>query len=394
MASIVIHHEKVADAGALLVLCPFGALELSGGKLSVNAACKMCRLCVKKGPPGVFELVETVAAGVDKDAWRGVAVYVDHADGVVHNVTLELIGKARELAAQIKHPVYCLMAGSDVLAKAKTLLDYGVDEVFVYDDPGLRHFRAEPYAAVFADFINHVKPSIVLVGGTPVGRSLAPRVAARFRSGLTADCTSLEVKDNTDLIQIRPAFGGNIMAKIHTPRHRPQFATARYKIFSAPEKVGNPGGKLTRMPVAPGLLASGIEVLEVKPKAKEIGIEEAEVIVVAGRGLKKPEDLGLLRQLADRLGGQLAGTRSLIEAGWLDAKRQIGLSGRTVKPKLIIAAGVSGAIQFVAGMKSSEYIVAINSDPKAPIFKNAHVGLVGDLYEIVPELLRQLDDKK
>jgi len=390
MAKIIIHHDKVKDVEAVRDLCPFGAIDYINGYLQINAACKMCQLCIKKDIDGVFEYIEDGRREVDKDSWSGIAVYADHLDGDIFPVTFELIGKARELAAKIDKPVYAVMLGDNIAGKAEKLLHYGVDEVFVYDDKALRHFRIEPFAAAFEDFIKKVRPSTVLVGGTNVGRSLAPRVAARFRSGLTADCTVLEMQSNSDLDQIRPAFGGNIMAHINTPNHRPQFATVRYKIFSAPKRVDEVSGKITLMTIDPDKLRSQINVLEVKPKPKEMGIEEAEVIVVAGRGLKKAGDMAMIERLAELLHAQLAGTRSLIEAGWLDPKRQIGLSGRTVKPKLIITCGVSGAIQFVAGMNTAEHIIAINLDKNAPIFKAAHVGIVGDIYEIIPALIEKI----
>ncbi len=390
MAGIVIHQELVGDNAAAIKLCPFGAIELEGGKLTVNAACKMCRICVKKGPKGAFELVEAKAEAFDLSAWKGIAVYVEHEQGEIHPVTLELLGKARELAKKRPQPIRCLFIGSKIKTQAEKLLRYGADEVFVYDDPGFENFRIEPYAAAFADFVESQKPAIMLVGGTTVGRSLAPRIAARFKTGLTADCTSLEMQDDGALAQIRPAFGGNIMAHIVTPKRRPQFATVRYKIFSAPEPLEKPSGKIVERPLRKEFLKSAIEVLSVAPKKNEKGLEETEVIVAAGRGVKKPEDLEMLKELAALLNGEIAGTRTLIEAGWIDSKRQIGLSGRTVKPKLIIACGISGAIQFVAGMKGSEIIMAVNSDKDAPIFKTSHYGLVGDLYEVVPELVSRI----
>ena len=385
MARIKIHQEKVQDRDELIKLCPFNAIEIYGAGIQINAACKMYKICVKKKPE-IFEFVEFEQAGVDKNVWRGIAVYIDHVEGDIHPVSFELIGKARELAAKIKQPVVCLMVGYEIKDKATKALEYGVDEVFVYDKKELEHFKIEPYTAVLEDFINKVKPAVVLVGGTTVGRSLAPRTAARFRTGLTADCTLLDIQENTDLDQIRPAFGGNIMAHINTPRHRPQFATVRYKIFSAPEKSADYSGRLTECDICASKLASNIEVLEIRKKEKETGIEDAGVIVVAGRGIKKEEDMDMVFKLAEALGAQVAGTRSLIETGWLDPKRQIGLSGRTVKPELIITCGVSGAIQFVAGMNNSVFIVAINTDKNAPIFKHAHVGIVGDIYEILPKL--------
>lgn len=389
MAKIIIHQEKVTNSDALIALCPFNAIEYDNQYLSINAACKMCKICIKKGE-GVFEWIEDEVVGIDKSKWKGIAVYVDHVEGDIHPVTFELIGKAKELAAKINHPVYCIFMGHEIKEKANELLHYGVDEVFVYDEEALKDFRIEPYTAAFEDFIQQLKPTIVLVGGTTVGRSLAPRIAARFKTGLTADCTILGVQENTDLDQIRPAFGGNIMAHIYTPNHRPQFATVRYKIFSAPERVESPVGKITMCDISKEALASKITVLDVRKKEKEVSIEDAEVVIVAGRGIKRQEDLVMIHKLADILGAQIASTRPLIEAGWTDPRKQIGLSGRTVKPRLIITCGVSGAIQFVAGMNNAECIIAINQDSNAPIFNVAHYALVGDIYQILPKLIEKI----
>ena len=394
MAFIRIHQERIADREAAKALCPFGAIaENAAGALEIGAGCRMCRVCIRQGG-GAFEFVDDATPGVDKSQWRGIAVVAEiDPSGHLHPVGLELLGKARELAAKIAHPVQAVVIGSHTAEAAEALLAYGADEVHVYEDPAFEHFRSEPYANALEDFIASVHPSSVLVGGTANGRSLAPRVAARFRTGLTADCTVLEMSETTDLDQIRPAYGGNIMAHINTPKHRPQFATVRYKIFPIPQPAA-PHGRLVRHTLAADRLASAIEVLARTPKPAEKGIEEAETLVVCGRGVRRPEDIAMLRELAALLGGEVASTRAVVEAGWLDAKRQIGLSGRTVKPKLIITCGVSGAIQFVAGMGGAETIVAINSDPKASIFKIAHIALVGDLYTIVPELIARIKAKK
>lgn len=391
MPTIKINQKKAQNHDALIKLCPFNAIESSNTELQINSGCKMCRICVKKEPE-IFEFIEFKQTGVDKDLWQGIAVYIDHIEGDIHPVSFELIGKAKELAAKINQPVKCLMIGHNIKEQAHKALEYDVDEVFVYDKKELEHFKIEPYTAVLEDFINKNKPSVVLVGGTTIGRSLAPRAAARFRTGLTADCTILDIQENTDLDQIRPAFGGNIMAHINTPKHRPQFATVRYKIFSAPEKSKDYKGILTECDICTSKLDSNIEVLEIRKKEKEVSIEDAEVVIVAGRAIKKQEDMNMIYQLADSIGAQVAGTRSLIETGWLDPKRQIGLSGRTVKPELIITCGVSGAIQFVAGMNNSAFIVAINTDKNAPIFKHAHVGIVGDIYEVLPKLNENIQE--
>ena len=381
---LVIYQEKIKDKQQFIACCPFHALELVDGSVQISAACKMCKLCMKKSLNGEMEYIEDKVA-VDKSQWRGVCVYADHEDGDIHPVTFELIGKARELAQKINQPVNCLILGSGIREKAEELLHYGVDTVFVYDAPELKSFQIEPYAAVFEDFVNQNKPSVILVGATPVGRQLAPRMAARFRTGLTADCTVLDIQENTDLIQIRPAFGGNIMAQILTPHHRPQMATVRYKVMNAPERCPEASGQIVECSIDREKLNSNIRVLRVKPKEKTKSIENAEVLVVAGRGVKSKADLAMLQTLAELLGGELACTRPLVES-----RRQIGLSGRTVRPKLIITCGVSGAVQFSAGMKSAEAIVAINRDEKAPIFTVAHIGMVGDIYEIVPMLVGKL----
>lgn len=395
MPRLEIHQEKITDKEALIRICPFGALEEKDGKVTINAACKMCRLCVKKGPAGAVEYVEDeVKPAIDKSLWKGIAVYVDHVDGEIHPVTYELIGKARELAAVIRHPVYAVFMGSGIADKCEELLHYGVDKVFVYDDPQLDRFKIESYTAVFEDFINKNKPTAILVGATTVGRQLAPRVAARMRTGLTADCTVLEMDENTDLGQIRPAFGGNIMAHIMTPNNRPQMATVRYKVMNAPARQAEVSGVIERCEIDPEKLVARVDVLGIVKKAQEKTIEASDVLVVAGRGVKKEEDLQMIEELAALLGGQMACTRPMVESGWVDAKKQIGLSGRTVRPKLIITCGVSGAIQFVAGMNHADCIVAINKDEKAPIFKTAHYCLHGDLYEVVPRLIEKIKAAK
>lgn len=390
MSKLIIHQDKITNIEEFMAVCPFGALENNNGRVEVNSACKMCGLCVKKGPAGAAELLKEEQAGIDKSAWKGIAVYVDHVNGDIHPVTYELIGKARELADKINHKVYCIFMGNKIGDSAAGLLHYGVDEVYVYDYEELDHFKIDGYTAVFEDFINKIKPSSILVGATSVGRQLAPRVAARFRTGLTADCTILDIRENTDLIQIRPAFGGNIMAEIMTPNARPQMATVRYKVMNSPERKSEPAGRIINCKVGRECLESKIDVLGVVEKPKENLIENADVLVVAGRGVRAQEDLKLIKELADLLGGEIACTRPMIEAGWFDAKKQIGLSGRTVRPKLIITCGVSGSVQFAAGMNNSDYIFAINKDEKASIFKIAHYGIVGDLYDILPRLIEKI----
>ncbi len=396
MGKLICHQEKVNESNIneLIKICPFGALENNNGKVEVNAGCKMCRLCVKKGPAGVMEFIEEKVEEIDKSLWKGIAIYVDHVEGNIHPVTMELIGKAKELAKVVNFPVYALFLGHNIKDKAEELLYYGVDEVFVYDYEELKDFTIEPYTAAFEDFVNKLKPSALLVGATTIGRSLAPRIAARFRTGLTADCTILEMKENTDMVQIRPAFGGNIMAQIVCPNTRPQMSTVRYKVMDAAERQLVKRGKVTICNIDKEKLNSNIKVLQVTKKEVEESISDADIIISVGRALKSEKDMEMIKEFADLLGAQIAGTRPLVEFGWINNKQQIGLSGRTVKPKLIFALGISGAVQYTAGMNSTEYIFAINKDKNAPIFNVAHYGIVGDIYEIIPKLIAEIKEGK
>lgn len=395
MATLHFEQKKCTLCGQCVEKCPFGALEIKDNKIEINASCKMCKICVKNCPEGAVSLVEDEEKKmVDKEAWKGIMVFVEQEATGIHPVAFELIGKAKELAAKVHHPVYAVFAGGEEAeSQAEELLCYGVDKVFVYAHPELKNFRGDVYTNVMEDCIRRIRPSVVLVGATSLGRSLAPACATRFRTGLTADCTVLDMKENTDLVQIRPAFGGNIMAQIITTNTRPQFATVRYKVMDVAER-GEPVGEIIQCPVTENMLQSGLEVIGTEIIERTKGIEEEDVLVVGGRGLKKQEDLDMLRELADVLGGQVATTRPLVEKGWNDVTRQIGLSGRTVKPKLIITCGVSGAVQFAAGMDGSECIVAINTDPEAPIFKVANYCITKDLYTVVPKLIEELKARR
>ena len=395
MASLYFNQDICTLCGQCVEKCPFGALEIKNDKIEINASCKMCKLCVKNCPVSAVSLVEDKAKkAVDKNAWKGIMVFVEQEETGIHPVAFELIGKARELAAKIHHPVYAvLIGGTQANAQAKALQNCGVDKIFVYAHAALANFRGDVYTNVMEDCINRIRPSVVLVGATSLGRSLAPACATRFRTGLTADCTVLDIKENTDLVQIRPAFGGNIMAQIITTNTRPQFATVRYKVMNVAEKTEK-AGEIILCPVTEKMLVSDIEVISTEVIEKTKGIEEEDVLVVAGRGVKKQEDLEMIKALAEALGGQMATTRPLVEKGWNDVTTQIGLSGRTVKPKLIITCGVSGAVQFAAGMDGAECIVAINTDKEAPIFKIANYCITKDLYAVVPELIRAVKEKR
>jgi len=392
MAQLVVIQRKCTGCGVCVSACPFGAIDLHG-TADINAACKMCGLCEKSCPEKAIMRLETKAKSVDKQAWRDILVFCEMTEGGLHSVGPELIGKAHELAPAAGFQVDALLVGHHCGKAVEALQHYGVRNIYVYDDEALSFFRADMYAACAEDIIRKKKPSVVLVGATALGRSLAPRLSTRFRTGLTADCTELQLKENSDLVQIRPAFGGNIMAQIVTPHTRPQFATVRYKVMDAPARQQEATGEVHHMPL-PKKAVSAVTLQEKRSIPKAANISDADILVVGGRGLKKESDLNMIKELASLLGGEYAVSRPLVEKGWDTNARQIGLSGRTVKPKLIITCGVSGAIQFTACMEGAERIVAINTDKNAPIFRVAHVGIVGDVYDIVPRLIEDIKREK
>jgi len=408
MPKLVIHQEKVEDPQVLVDICPFGAMEEKDGKLSINAACKMCKLCVKKGPAGAVEYVEDEKKEeIDKSQWNGIAVYVDHVDGEIHPVTYELIGKARELASKINHPVYALFMGNNISDKAEELLHYGVDKVFVYDFPELARFKIESYTSVFEDFIKKHQPCAILTGATTVGRQLAPRVAARMKTGLTADCTKLDIGDfpmnpvpgretkHNQLLMTRPAFGGNTIATIACPDFRPQMATVRPGVMQkAPKEAGK---KAVVTEFNPGFTKNNkyVDILEVvKAVSNTVDIMDAKILVSGGRGVGSPENFKILDDLAEAIGGTVSCSRAVVDAGWKPKDLQVGQTGKTVRPNVYFAIGISGAIQHLAGMEESDIIVAINKDESAPIFDVADYGVVGDLNKIVPMLTEKIKEAK
>ncbi len=395
MAQIAVLERKCTGCGLCSESCPFGAIDMKDGKPELNAACRVCGICVKTCPEKAMIRLETRVASVDKSQWKDILVFAEVADGRLHPVSLELIGKAQELAQGVPgFQVKAVLLGNGVMELARELQHYGVSEVVAYDDPALSFFRADVFATCIEDYIRVARPSVVLVGATSLGRSLAPRLSTRFHTGLTADCTRLELRENTDLVQIRPAFGGNIMAQIVTTNTRPQFATVRYKVMDAPARQEEASGEVKVRPVPRSALKSAVTHVNTQPVPAGKTISDADILVVGGRGLQKEADLDMIRELAALLGGDWAVSRPLVEKGWATNARQIGLSGRTVRPRLIITCGVSGAIQFVACMNASEHIVAINSDAQAPIFEAADYGICGDLYQIVPDLIARLKEAR
>jgi electron transfer flavoprotein alpha subunit len=390
MSNYNIDHENCTLCEKCVDICPFDAIEIVDEKIQMTAACKACNACIKGCPLDLISPIETDGVIVDKDEYSDVLVFAEQLEGEIHPVTYELMGKGRELADKIDQELHVILVGHDFDKQTDKILAHGADKVYVYDKEELHHFSVQPYASVIEDCVNKTKPTIILVGATSIGRSLAPRVATRFRTGLTADCTILDVRESTDLVQTRPAFGGNIMARILTTRHRPQMATMRYKVMEPAEKVENPTGEVIEFSIPKEKLATRAKCVEITKKPEVESIEEADVIVAVGRGIREEKDLKMAEELADLLGAKIGTTRPLIEKGWTTHQQQIGLSGRSVRPKLIITLGISGAVQFTAGMKSSEYIFAVDKDPEADIFDVAHYGIVGDLYEVVPGLIEKL----
>ena len=318
---------------------------------------------------------------------KGILIYAEVESGRIHPVAFELLGKAREIGERIGGQVWSIILGHEIKDLASELIQYGADKVFIYDHPTLREFDVIRYKEILVDFVKKFNPEIFLIGATPLGRSLAPRVAASLRTGLTADCIDLRIDENGDLIQIRPAFTGNILAHIKT-KSRPIMATVRYRVMEIPEKDPSRSGEIVEMEV-PEIGETGLRMLE-KVEERRVNLAEADIIVAGGRGLKSKDDLKMLEELASLLGGVVGVSRPLVDEGWISKDHQVGFSGNTVKPKLYIACGISGSPQHLAGMRDSEIIVAINVDPSAPIFRYADYGVVGDLYEVLPRLMKIL----
>lgn len=388
-----INHDLCTLCEHCISVCPFNALELQDNQIIVLESCRLCKICVRQCPVDVM-YIEMETAGVEVDlSARDILVVAEFDGADLHPVTFELVGKGREMADQLSGNLGCVLIGKGISLHGERVLDYGVDTAFVFDHDELEHFRIEPYTNGLEQVIDRFKPAVVLFAATPIGRSLAPRVAARCRTGLTADCTTLEVRSEGELVQIRPAFGGNIMAQIITPKHRPQMATMRYKVMDPAKPRRNPGARIEKIELSPDKLASAITLVHVETRPPEVSIADAEIVVAAGRGVDR-ESLVLVEKLAELLGAQVGVTRPLVEAGWANYTQQIGLSGRAIRPKLLITVGISGAVQFTASVTGAEVIVAINSDPEAPIFHMAHYGLVGDLNSILPSLINQLQEVK
>ncbi len=328
--------------------------------------------------------------------YQGVWVLAEQNKGRVQRISHELLTRGRELADKRKAPLTALLFGHGVpQADLEELIDRGADAVLSVEAPELEHFLPEPYAAVMLKLIAERRPEIIIAGATSTGRTLMPYVAIKANAGLTADCTVLDIEAETgNLLQTRPAIGGNIMATIKTPRHRPQMATVRPRSTRPAARQAGRTGKIERVPAPKELLASRVRRVGFVPNADEHGLAEADAAVVVGRGIKRGDNVAIARKLADVLGAALGASRDVVDRGWLSYPHQVGLSGKTITPKLYVGLGVSGSIQHLAGMQTSETIVAVNTDPEAQIFRVADFGIVGNLFDVAPLLTERLKAAK
>ncbi|NLH46775.1 MAG: electron transfer flavoprotein subunit alpha [Acholeplasmataceae bacterium] len=395
--AVIVNGEKCVGCGICETTCPFGAVSLKDGKAVISSACTECGACIDVCPVKTIKREEIVKeVTMDKSQYKNIWVFIETSEGKIKDVSLELLGEGRKLADQLGQQLAGILLGKEVSALAKDIFAAGADEVFLAEADELEHYNTDGYTAVITDLIQEHKPSVVLVGATNNGRDLGPRIAGRIGTGLTADCTDLGIDEETGMVAwTRPAFGGNIMATILCPEHRPQMGTVRPSVFKKPLLDYERTGKITRV-------ASNIKAVDIRTKLIEVvkvcttscNLEEAEIIVAGGRGMCKPENFKLIEDLAEVLGASIGASRAAVDAGWIPHMHQVGQTGKTVGPKIYIACGISGAVQHLVGMSSSDVIIAINRDKDAPIFQVADYGTVGDVLEILPIMTEELRKRK
>jgi electron transfer flavoprotein alpha subunit/NAD-dependent dihydropyrimidine dehydrogenase PreA subunit len=395
--SIFIDDEVCTGCGNCVDNCLFVGIEIIDDKAILTENCTFCGACLDSCPVNaiLIEREEFQVQKIDISQYKGVWVIAEHYKNEINPVVLQLLGKGGDLAKELEVELTLVILGYELDDQLNELSLYGPDRIIYIQSPLLKHYYSDLYAQALTELITENKPEIVLIGATPTGRDFAPRVAKRLNAGLTADCTGLEIDQNSrNLLQTRPTFGGSLMATIRTPNSRPQMATVRPGIFKALEKQD----KLTQVRKIDykfrerDLVTRIVKVVE--KQRSSVNLEDADIIVAGGRGVGSIEKFKIIEELAEVLGAELGGSRVTVELNWLEQDRQIGQTGKTVSPKLYIACGISGAIQHIVGMQNSEIIVAINKDRKAPIFKIAHYSIIGDLHEIVPALIEEIKRTK
>jgi electron transfer flavoprotein alpha subunit len=393
---LIIDQEKCNACGLCVKSCPFGAIAVKDEVAQANELCTLCGACVNVCPQAALEIERRQVSPEELSQYRGVFIWAEcesrGAQDSPRKVAYEILTQGRRMADQLGEQLCAVILGNERLSEMENLCYHGADRVLCCRHELLGHYSSDGFTNVLSAVIAKEKPSIFLYGATPSGRDLAPRVAARMHLGLTADCTELGIDEQGQLIQTRPAFGGNIMATIISPYTRPQTATVRPNVFAAAEPDPNRPVVIEEVPVT--LNKANIRtrlIEEIRLDSEEEKIDEARILVSAGRGCQDQVNLDTVRKLARKLGGTLAGSRAIVELGWIPHSLQVGQSGTTVGPDLYIAIGISGAVQHVVGMSSSKKIIAINKDPDAPIFKIADLGIVGDALVIIPKLIEEIE---
>ncbi|MHB1485806.1 MAG: FAD-binding protein [Saccharofermentanales bacterium] len=396
MAEININTEKCTGCKICIKACPFSAIEVNEKKAKILDNCTLCGVCVSscKFDAIDFTADSGKAATGDISAYKGVWVFAEQKEGIPSNVSHELLGEGSKLASKLGVDLSAVLLGQDMDNAAAELIVQGADNVYVVDHPSLKYFNDESYSDIFSQLIEKYKPEIVLIGATAYGRSFAPRVSSRLRTGLTADCTSLEIDEEKKiLLQTRPAFGGNLMATIICPDTRPQMSSVRPKVMKPLPADKSRSGNIIRpdikIPENVRTIVTPVSLAE----GKMVNLAEADIIVAAGRGIGDQKNLKLVEELAEVLGGAVGASRAIVDSGWIEYNHQVGQTGKTVGPKVYFACGISGAVQHLVGMSSSDTIIAINKNPDAPIFKIATFGIVGDLMEVLPALIKEFKER-